>query len=131
MNSTFRDFNSARKFARNLKLSSARQWRKYVKSGKKPEDIPANPDKTYKNKGWKGFPDFLGYERIATIELSKQYLPFKEARGEARKLAKQYNIKNWEDWKNAVNKGLIPKNIPANPNWTYGKKRKKDGKRNN
>jgi hypothetical protein len=26
----------------------------------RPSNIPSNPDEFYKNKGWKGWPDFLG-----------------------------------------------------------------------
>jgi len=36
------------------------EWREYCKSGKKPINIPASPDKTYKNKGWISWGDFLG-----------------------------------------------------------------------
>ena len=130
-NKQFRDFKSAREFARSLKLKGVKEWNEYCKSGNKPDDIPTAPSRTYKNKGWVSFGDWLGTGNVAPKKLSEQYLSFKEAREEARKLAKQYNIKNWEDWKNAVKKGLIPKNIPLNPRQFYGKKRKKDGKRNN
>ena len=36
------------------------EWRKYAKSGKLPKDIPTNVWQVYKNKGWKGWRDFLG-----------------------------------------------------------------------
>ena len=130
-NMEFLDFESSREFVRGLKLKGQLEWNEYCKSGDKPEDIPTNPNRIYKNKGWIDWGDWLGTGRISGQIKSKQYLPFKEAREETRKLAKQYNIKNWNDWKNAVRKGLIPKNIPSNPNWTYRKKRNKDGKRNN
>ena len=130
-NMEFLDFESSREFVRGLKLKGQVEWKEYCKSSNKPEDIPTAPNQTYKNKGWVSFGDWLGTGNVAPKKLSEQYLSFKEAREEVRKLAKQYNIKNWEDWKNAVKKGLIPKNIPANPNQSYGKKRKKDGKRNN
>ena len=130
-NKQFRDFKSAREFVRGLKLKGHAEWQEYCKSSNKPEDIPTAPYKTYKNKGWVSFGDWLGTGNVAPKKLSEQYLSFKEAREEVRKLAKQYNIRNWEDWKNAVKKGLIPKNIPLNPRQSYGKKRKKDGKRNN
>ena len=119
----FRDFESAREFARSLKLKNSKEWMEYGKSVEKPEDIPSNPKKVYAE--WSGMGDWLGTGNIDTRTISKQYLSFKEAREEARDLAKQYNIKNWEDWKNAVKKGLIPKNIPANPWNTYSKSRKK------
>ena len=123
----FRDFESAREFVRELNIEGNNEWREYCKSGNKPEDIPSAPELTYKNNGWIGYGDWLGTGNISTIDLSKQYLSFSEAREEARRLAKKYNIKNWKDWQNAIKKGLIPKNIPSNPNNTYGKKRKKNG----
>jgi len=63
----FRSFSEARDFVRKLGLKSVNQWRLYAKGelngyGKKPSDIPAGPSKTYKNKGWISWPDFLGYE---------------------------------------------------------------------
>ena len=61
----FRSFKEARKFVRSLKLSSETQWRLYNKGElqgkpKKPDDIPTNPNNTYKDQGWIGMPDWLG-----------------------------------------------------------------------
>jgi hypothetical protein len=36
------------------------QWQKYIKSGKKPADIPSNPPAAYKRE-WKGWGDWLGF----------------------------------------------------------------------
>ena len=44
----FRDFESAREFARKLNLKGQREWFEYCKSGKKPVDIPSQPWKVYK-----------------------------------------------------------------------------------
>ena len=44
----FRDFEGAREFVQKLGLQSQREWYEYVKSGDKPDDIPANPWKVYK-----------------------------------------------------------------------------------
>jgi len=123
----FRDFESARKFVQSLGLKNGEEWNVYAKSPLKPADIPSNPQNTYK-KQWKGVGDWVGTGRVANLEISKNYLPFKEAREQVRALAKKYNLKNWEDYQNAVKKGLIPKNIPANPRHVYSKKRKRNGK---
>ena len=128
-NKQFRDFESAREFVRGLKLKNKKEWTEYCKSGNKPEDIPTNPDQIYKNKGWISYGDWLGTGNIDSRTISKQFLPFKEAREEARKLAKKYNIKTHNDWINAKRAGLIPRNIPAQPWGFYKKKRKKDGKK--
>ncbi|MFM8316798.1 MAG: hypothetical protein ACKOAV_00290, partial [Bacteroidota bacterium] len=55
------DFPETKKAVKALRLSSRSEWEKYCKSGKKPKNIPASPQYVYKNEGWKGWPDFLGY----------------------------------------------------------------------
>jgi len=49
---SWRTFEEAREFAQLLNLKKKKEWDKYCKSGKKPEDIPFAPDITYKSKGW-------------------------------------------------------------------------------
>ena len=44
-------FKEAREFVRNLKLKNQKEWKKYCKSGDKPDDIPSNPWRSYKE--WK------------------------------------------------------------------------------
>ncbi len=56
----YRPFIDARKYTHFLNLKSGTEWIHFCKSGKKPEDIPAYPQQTYKNKGWIGFKDWLG-----------------------------------------------------------------------
>ena len=48
----YRSFKEARKFVHSLKLKSNKKWRVYCRSGKRPVDVPTNPDKIYK-KEWK------------------------------------------------------------------------------
>ena len=62
----YRSLEEAREFARSLKLKSGAEWKDYCKHGKEglppfPDDIPANPHQAYKDKGWKGIGDWLGY----------------------------------------------------------------------
>ena len=56
----YRSFKKARNFVKDLNLKSGAEWTIYCKSGKKPNDIPFQPHGIYKNKGWKGWKDFLG-----------------------------------------------------------------------
>jgi len=56
----YRPFKAARTFARSLKLKSGTEWREFAKSGNLPDDIPVNPNKTYKDKGWSGMGDWRG-----------------------------------------------------------------------
>jgi predicted helicase len=57
---TYRTFKEARKFARSLGLNRRAQWSEFCKSGKLPSDIPAAPNRTYRNKGWVSMGDWLG-----------------------------------------------------------------------
>ena len=59
----FREFNDAKEFLHKLKLKNQIEWQKFAKSNLKPNDIPSNPQKVYKNKGWKGWGDWLGKEK--------------------------------------------------------------------
>ena len=68
--------------------------------------------------------DWLSTGSVSSVEKSKNYLPFKEARVIARDLAKKYNILTWEDWKKAYQEGKIPKNIPNFPDGKYSKKQR-------
>ena len=64
----YRPFRKARAFARKLKLKSKTEWfafckGKMAKLGRLPADIPACPNQTYADKGWKGMGDWLGTYR--------------------------------------------------------------------
>ena len=69
----FRDFESAREFVQSLNFKNSDDWREYCTSGKKPDDVPATPDRVYKNKGWISIGDFLGTGRTRVMK----HLPFK------------------------------------------------------
>ena len=74
----YRTFHQARAFAHSLGLKSKTEWIEYCKSGKKPFDIPADPNAVYANSGWAGWGDWLGTGRIATtyvnIDLSRKHV---------------------------------------------------------
>jgi superfamily II DNA or RNA helicase len=112
----FKDFISARDFVRNLGLKSQTQWKEYIKSGYKPNNIPATPDKIYHNKGWLNWGDFLGTRTIATFQRS--YLSYNEA----QTFVKNLNLKSFQEWRLYSKSGLKPENIPAKPMRTYRNK---------
>jgi len=118
----FRDFKQARKFVHSLKLKNQKEWQKFSISGKKPDDIPSAPEQNYK-KEWKGWGDWLGTGAISSIEKSKQFLSFNDAKKIYQKIAKENNIKNPKDWKEYVKTHKLPKGLPPIPNKTYGKDR--------
>ncbi|MDA8628642.1 DEAD/DEAH box helicase family protein [Bacteroidia bacterium] len=54
------NYDEAKSVIKPLGIKSSMQWREYASSTLRPETIPSNPDRHYKNKGWKGWDDFLG-----------------------------------------------------------------------
>ena len=59
-NRKYKSFPEAKKYVQKLKIKNQSGWNTYCKSGKKPINIPATPDRKYKNKGWISWGDFLG-----------------------------------------------------------------------
>ena len=110
-------FIEARKFVRKLGLSGQMEWRKYLKSGKKPLNIPSKPERYYLNKGWNGFGDWVGNANVSSIVLSKNYLPFEEA----RKFARSLNLESRSDWEALFQTSRKPKNIPQTADRHYRK----------
>jgi len=112
-----RSFIDARAFVQKLELKTSRTWKEYCKSGKKPDNIPSNPNATYK-KEWKGYGDWLGTGTIATKD--KKYRPYKEAREFVRSLG----LKTGEEWTEYCKSGNKPDDIPSSP-WDVYKEWKK------
>jgi hypothetical protein len=124
-NVNFKSYEDAKKRIMSFGIKNQNEWVKFVKTHKKPIDIPANP-RQYYEKEWKGWGDWLGTGTISNITKSRNYLSFNDAREEARKLATKYNIKTWDDWYKAVKERKIPEIIPSDPNRVYSKKRKNE-----
>ncbi|MBT6647662.1 MAG: hypothetical protein HOB51_09170 [Thaumarchaeota archaeon] len=112
----FRDFESAREFARKLNLKSRTEWKEYCKLNNKQDDLPRYPEGVYKNKGWKGWGDFLGTGNISPKD--KTYRSFESAREFARKL----NLKSRTEWELYSKLSDKPDDIPASPSGTYKNK---------
>ena len=94
----FIEFRNAREFARNLGFKSIPEWTKYCKGEyrnkpPKPSDIPSNPNKNYKDQGWKNWGDWLGTDIIASYLM--KYRKFDDAREFVRKLG----LKNLKEWR--------------------------------
>jgi superfamily II DNA or RNA helicase len=109
----YRSFREARAFVHRLKLKKQKEWVDYAKSGKLPKDIPASPARVYRDKGWKGFGDWLGNGVIAPR--LRQYRSFREARAFVHRL----KLKNQTEWANYTKSGKLPKDIPASPAQVY------------
>lgn len=119
----YRPFGAARKFVHGLKLKSRSEWSAFSKNkmpqlGFLPADIPASPHKTYADKGWKGFGDWVGTGRIANQSMI--YRQFTDAKAFTQRLG----LKSQKEWITFCKGGMfrlgkLPKDIPANPNQTY------------
>jgi hypothetical protein len=111
--STWLSFDAARAFVRALQLGSAKEWKEYRKSGKRPSNIPSGPDSIYRDSGWVSMPDWLGYKEKGTTKGGT--LPFEDARAIARAL-KLGSVKEWKEYSKSDKR---PSNIPGNPPVTY------------
>ncbi len=109
----WRIFFDARLFVHTLNIKNRVEWRNYCKSGEKPEDIPTDPEKAYKNNGWKGIGDWLGTGAVATFD--RVYLSFEKARSFIHTL----NLKNAKEWQKYCTNGEKPAEIPAAPEVVY------------
>ncbi len=110
----FRPFEEALEYMRALKLSSARDYKKWSKSDARPMDIPSNPHKIYKE-DWRGWGYYLGTGHIANGE--KKFRPFEEA----LEYVHLFNFSSAEAYKEWSKSGKRPKDIPGHPHIAYKK----------
>lgn len=115
-NRKYKDFHDARKFAHSLKLLSYKEWLNYIKIFDLPNGIPKNPYKTYKDKEWKSWGDWLGTNIIAARY--KKQRDFEAA----RKFVRNQNFKNQAEWRSYCTSGNKPDDIPTNPQSAYKEK---------
>jgi hypothetical protein len=122
---THRSFESARKFARSLKLQSGENWKLYTKGmlplPEIPNDIPKAPWQVYAKSGWISMGDWLGTSSVGPGK--RVFAPFVEAREFARSL----KLSSGTEWRMFCNgqlnlSTLKPDNIPVSPERTYKSK---------
>jgi len=111
----FLTFEESRSFVRKLGLSGENEWREYCKSGKKPDNIPYHPERSYKNKGWISFGDFFGTGTISPLEISKKYWSFEKS----KQFIHSLRLKNDYEWRNFSKSSKRPEGIPTNPKKVY------------
>jgi hypothetical protein len=108
----YRSFNDAVKYVCSLNLKSQKEWQKYCKSGNKPDDIPSIPNRTYKNKGWITWGDWLG-----TDKKRKEWLSFTEA----RKFVHGLKLQTFDKYLKFCRTNEKPENLPNDPVRVYKK----------
>jgi hypothetical protein len=79
---------------RSLGFKGQKEWRAWAASGKRPLNIPSNPEKIYAGKGWTNSGDWLGTGRIGTKQIGSGFLPYDEANTFVRALG----LEGYEDW---------------------------------
>jgi superfamily II DNA or RNA helicase len=119
----YRPYPEAEKFVQQLKLSGQTQWQAWCRGEipslpDRPSDLPTNPQKTYKGKGWKNWGTWLGTNEVATY--LREYRSFEAAREFARSL----RLSGQAEWYAfAAGKlkghGVLPKDIPSSPHQQY------------
>ena len=114
----WRPIADARAFVHKLGLHSTTEWRTFAQSGKRPSDIPAIPESSYKLKGWLGYADWLGSSQNRSK--NSKYLDFHAAREFARSL-KLNKPSDWKKYTEGAIKGALPlpSDIPATPSRKY------------
>ncbi len=108
----WRSFDEARAFVRSKGLTNQAEWRAFCRSGEKPDDIPTNPNQTYKAE-WRGFGDWLGTGAVATQD--RRYRSFQAARAFVR----SKELTKLREWKTFCGSGGKPDDIPATPERNY------------
>jgi superfamily II DNA or RNA helicase len=115
-NAKYMSYDEASNFVQSLKIKTHKEWKEYCKSDEKPKELPARPERVYKDDGWKGFKFFIG-NRL------EEYLAYEEAQS----FVKSLGLKTMIEWSDYVKSGKLPEFIPNNPNhhyknkgWTHG-----------
>ena len=110
------DYYAARDYVRNLKLKSIKEWKEFVKTNKKPANIPSAPYSYYKKTNeWINWGDWMGIDNNKGPKYVWRH--FKDARDYARNL----NLKTSEGWKAHSKSNKLPSDIPKHPNEVYKK----------
>ena len=109
----FLPFGEALAVARSLGLASQKEWWAWCKDGMRPRNMPANPDKVYKDHGWQGMVHWLGTG--SQRPRATHFLEF----GEALRVARALRLNTSREWHAWCRSGARPANVPANPHRFY------------
>ena len=106
-------FEQAHALASSLKLNSATEWRVWCKSGARPPNVPAAPNRAYVHAGWQDWGQWLGTGNQA--DRAKSFLSFDDALAIARSL-RLTTKREWQVW---CKSGARPNDVPHDPDDTY------------
>ncbi len=103
-------FTEARIVARSLNLKSSGEWNELSKAGKRPCNIPSNPNVIYKDE-WQGMSDFLG-----TNHRRGDYF---WSYPKARKFARSLKLNGEAVWRVYAKSEKRPDRVPFDPHKFY------------
>ena len=100
----FVSYEKCKKYVYKNKIKSLKELREWSKAGKKPNNIPCQPESIYKNKGWEGSKKFF----------AKEWLSYDEA----MEVLRPYNLQSQDEFVEFIHKN--PQlNIPVSPERIY------------
>ena len=112
----YRDHDDALPYIHSLNLKTEPEYNAWANSDNRPIDIPRCPNHHYKNKGWKGWSNWLGTGKPPVVKYENCF-PFLQAREIVRAL-KIETISQWKQWFYKEK----PSNLPLCPDLAYKNK---------
>ena len=105
-------FQDAKTLMQSQGIKTNREFIEWKKAGKRPEDFPSNPQKTYKDR-WKGWGNFLGTGNISNRK--RKWMSFDKAKAfiQSQKIRTR---KQFQEWSKSEQR---PKDFPSHPQKTY------------
>jgi hypothetical protein len=103
-------FEKARAQVRALGIRTGTEYRR--RAGRL--NLPVNPYKTYQNKGWVSWSDWLGSTRVGRGKC----LPYDEARAIVRRMG----LRSAAEWREFAKSGRKSNDIPSTPHYVYADK---------
>lgn len=114
----YHSYARARAFVRGLGIRTEPEWRAYCRGeihrrSPRPIDIPSNPHRTYRDRGWVSWGEFLGTGSVAVYDREFR------AYAEARAYIQNVGIADSRQWRAWCASGKRPADIPASPDRVY------------
>lgn len=110
----FVDYKQARRYVKTLKIKTKRQWADHVRSGRKPDSIPARPDHVYKKSGdWISWVKF--FDKFDYRSKHRKFRTYEEC----KKYAQSLKLPNGKVWNKLYKQRKIPLDIPCNVRQTF------------
>ena len=104
----------SKKYIQKFSIKSSRDYQKFIASGEANFRLPGSPHRKYKNKGWSGWKEFLGYKTEREAYSNRNYISYNEA----KKLIVENGISSIKEW-NKFRKQNTNVSIPSHPQRIY------------